>query len=229
MKTRVFGWALMLSALSFLGASKEAAANGDECLSRECRFQIRIPPFLQVGDCVQRDSFAFIPVYTNTRTQVCIRWTDFTRRERSCDGSLLKTTDAIGADLAQVVFKDFKECDPSDPDASLESTIDSKGKNEICWCVSSHRGGYTIGLALTPDCADPCDDAGCYEARVCVTVCLKPFDENCETEPTPPAPPIKEKGNNGVGNGLDPQPPGNPPINDGPGTSPGDPGNQGGH
>jgi len=35
-------------------------------------------------------------------------------------------------------------------------------------------------------------------------------------------------GNNGVGNGVDPQPPGNPPINDGPGTSPGNPGNRGG-
>lgn len=33
-----------------------------------------------------------------------------------------------------------------------------------------------------------------------------------------------EKGNNGVGNGLDPQPPGKPPVNDGPGTSPGNPG-----
>lgn len=33
------------------------------------------------------------------------------------------------------------------------------------------------------------------------------------------------KGNNGVGNGLDPQPPGDPPINDGPGTGPGNPGN----
>ena len=32
------------------------------------------------------------------------------------------------------------------------------------------------------------------------------------------------KGNNGVGNGLDGQPPGNPPINDGPGTAPGSPG-----
>jgi hypothetical protein len=38
----------------------------------------------------------------------------------------------------------------------------------------------------------------------------------------------KEHGNNGVGNGLDPQPPGNPPINDGPGTGPGNPGNRGG-
>jgi hypothetical protein len=36
------------------------------------------------------------------------------------------------------------------------------------------------------------------------------------------------KGNNGVGNGIDPQPRGNPPINDGPGTGPGNPGNRGG-
>jgi len=36
------------------------------------------------------------------------------------------------------------------------------------------------------------------------------------------------KGNNGVGNGLDPQPPGNPPINDGAGTGPGNPDNRGG-
>ena len=34
------------------------------------------------------------------------------------------------------------------------------------------------------------------------------------------------KGNNGVGNGLDLWPPGNPPINDGPGTGPGNPGNR---
>jgi len=35
------------------------------------------------------------------------------------------------------------------------------------------------------------------------------------------------KGNNGVGNGIDPAPPGNPPVNDGPGTGPGRPGNKG--
>jgi hypothetical protein len=34
------------------------------------------------------------------------------------------------------------------------------------------------------------------------------------------------KGNNGVGNGLDPQPPGNPPINDGADASRGSPGNR---
>ena len=36
------------------------------------------------------------------------------------------------------------------------------------------------------------------------------------------------KGNNGVGNGEDPQPPGNPPVNDGPGSGKGRPGNRGG-
>jgi hypothetical protein len=34
-------------------------------------------------------------------------------------------------------------------------------------------------------------------------------------------------GNNGVGNGEDPQPPGNPPQNDGTGTGPSTPGNRG--
>lgn len=43
-----------------------------------------------------------------------------------------------------------------------------------------------------------------------------------------PCPEDRQKGNNGVGNGEDPQPPGNPPINDGPGTGPGNPGNRGG-
>ena len=38
---------------------------------------------------------------------------------------------------------------------------------------------------------------------------------------------LTEKGNNGVGNGIDPPPPGNPPLNDGPGTGPGNPGNRG--
>jgi hypothetical protein len=34
------------------------------------------------------------------------------------------------------------------------------------------------------------------------------------------------RGNNGVGNEVDPQPPGNPPFNDFPGTGPGNPGNK---
>jgi len=38
--------------------------------------------------------------------------------------------------------------------------------------------------------------------------------------------PRRPKGNNGVGNGVDPQPPGNPKPNDLPGTSPGNPGNK---
>jgi hypothetical protein len=38
----------------------------------------------------------------------------------------------------------------------------------------------------------------------------------------------RTRGDNGVGNGLDLQPPGNPPINDDTGTGPGNPGNKGG-
>ena len=37
-----------------------------------------------------------------------------------------------------------------------------------------------------------------------------------------------ETGNNGVGNGHDPQPPGDPPWNDPPQNGPGDPANKGG-
>jgi hypothetical protein len=51
------------------------------------------------------------------------------------------------------------------------------------------------------------------------TIVVKPDEVSSPSVP---------EGNNGVGNGLDPQPPGNPPINDGPGTGPGAPGNQGG-
>jgi hypothetical protein len=40
--------------------------------------------------------------------------------------------------------------------------------------------------------------------------------------------PQKLKGNNGLGNGPDPQPPGNPKINDGPGSGTGNPHNGGG-
>jgi hypothetical protein len=39
----------------------------------------------------------------------------------------------------------------------------------------------------------------------------------------------RSRGNNGVGNGPDPQPPGNPRMNDGRGSSPGNPGNRGGN
>ena len=38
----------------------------------------------------------------------------------------------------------------------------------------------------------------------------------------------KQSGNNGVGNGVDPAPPGTPPVNDGSEASPGSPGNKGG-
>jgi hypothetical protein len=70
-----------------------------------------------------------------------------------------------------------------------------------------------------PKCPPPPPTPTCDPKPVCDD---KPKDkpkDKCDDRP---------KGNNGVGNGLDPQPPGNPPVNDGPGTTPGTPGNRGG-
>jgi hypothetical protein len=56
-----------------------------------------------------------------------------------------------------------------------------------------------------------------------------PKGEACHCSCGHDAPPRKgEKGNNGVGNGEDPQPPGKAPVNDGPGDKPGAPGRKGG-
>ena len=58
-------------------------------------------------------------------------------------------------------------------------------------------------------------------APSCLSACYEEPDDDCDNGQD------KVKGNNGVGNGVDPQPPGNPPVNDGEGTGPGNPGNRG--
>jgi hypothetical protein len=64
---------------------------------------------------------------------------------------------------------------------------------------------------------------GVYVAPIVLSVAVRPAFAQ---RPYSVGKKEKEKGNNGVGNGLDPQPPGNPPVNDGAGTSPGNPGNK---
>jgi hypothetical protein len=78
---------------------------------------------------------------------------------------------------------------------------------------------YDTGGMVTGDCGP---------GITIVSDCSSTPEPNPSPEPKPkPEPkPRRPKGNNGVGNGIDPQPPGNPPINDGPGTSPGNPGNR---
>lgn len=73
--------------------------------------------------------------------------------------------------------------------------------------------------------------------HTCPPCTRKHADDVPAPVPTPaptPIPPPKEnegddgksKGNNGVGNGVDPAPPGNPKENDGEGSAPGNPGNK---
>lgn len=87
-----------------------------------------------------------------------------------------------------------------------QATLENQGSNEALDSDGdplTHRSGLVI---LAAGGSNPDIDFGFYVPGGCST----------------------GKGNNGVGNGLDPQPPGNPPINDGPGTTPGNPGNRGG-
>jgi len=84
-----------------------------------------------------------------------------------------------------------------------------KGSGGKCDNGSSGKGSNSKGSS------GKCDNGSSGKGSNC-----KPsHDKGCEA---------KVKGNNGVGNGLDPQPPGDPLVNDGTGTSPGSPGNKGG-
>jgi len=85
-----------------------------------------------------------------------------------------------------------------------------------------------VGLGLKVEAASPAQVA--FTALLTSTAVSPSSSTNVDAgAPTDVASSTpKVKGNNGVGNGVDPQPPGNPPINDGPGTSPGNPGNKGG-
>ena len=69
-----------------------------------------------------------------------------------------------------------------------------------------------------------------YTAPVILSLKADPaFASYGSGKPVTEEKPVKEKqakGNNGVGNGPDPQPPGNPRVNDGPGAGPGNPGNK---
>jgi hypothetical protein len=60
--------------------------------------------------------------------------------------------------------------------------------------------------------------AAAYLAPAIVTLSVLPAHQAAGS--------IRNRGNNGVGNGVDPQPPGNPPVNDPPGSGPGNPGNR---
>ncbi|MBI2900536.1 MAG: hypothetical protein HYY17_10140 [Planctomycetes bacterium] len=187
--------------------------------SRECRFQAHNPVILRVGECEEiHGKKKWISVLTNTRTVVSLRNTNYVRYERDCEGNVLQTFDTIPAVLSvrfhEIVLRE-------DGGAELEV----KPLGDSLWCVNPHRGGYRIGLALSLGERDLADDAGCYVATATVTVTAEPFEDCKEIEPPDGS---GDKGNNGVGNGEDPQPPGDPPINDGPGTGPGNPGNQGG-
>jgi hypothetical protein len=97
--------------------------------------------------------------------------------------------------------------------------------------VNFEAGGTLAGWSATPQdqgTDDTLDSDGDAITHRSGTVMLAAGEQNSIVDLGYYLPGLNQKGNNGVGNGLDPQPPGNPPINDGTGTAPGDPGNAGG-
>jgi|GEM_PF-2261783 len=114
-------------------------------------------------------------------------------------------------------------CTPKAVEAALEEAAALLGQNCAGLCGLAEERARIVYLVLKGY-----NDGKAGPGACTVKVpCCPPPPPKCPPPPPPTCEP-KPKGNNGVGNGLDPQPPGNPPVNDGPGTSPGNPGNKGG-
>jgi hypothetical protein len=75
------------------------------------------------------------------------------------------------------------------------------------------------------DSTDRSMDKQSRRAFVTMVAYLAPAILTLKAEPAFASYGSDTRGNNGLGNGIDPPPPGNPPVNDGPGTGPGNPGN----
>jgi hypothetical protein len=124
------------------------------------------------------------------------------------------------------------QCIPDVPDPSIYTrcTLATARGQQVCRCDLAHDtdpkdretsvstvsiGPISVGGTTTSSSssssssnttATPIQD-------IITTVSITPDD--------PIATPGKQKGNNGIGNGVDPQPPGDPKVNDGPGEQPG--------
>ena len=92
--------------------------------------------------------------------------------------------------------------------------------------AAGHGGGCPGGAPCAANKVAVCHKdprkAGAY-----FTLCVTPTavaSHLAHGDTCGPCQTVPGKGNNGIGNGIDPQPPGNPPVNDGGGTSPGNPG-----
>lgn len=117
----------------------------------------------------------------------------------------------------------------ADSDVLYLENADQGAKRHAHGVIASYADGHVIWLKEIEPFSSMETQASDSDAEVST---LPPSDDTGSTD-TGSTPPSTDdgsgsSGNNGVGNGEDPAPPGDPPINDGPGTSPGDPGNQGG-
>ena len=137
-----------------------------------------------------------------------------------------------GSDSRKIVLMEWNErVISSIPDNAADNNWNAHQENWDNALDQSMRHGSELNAlyhdgtvaAVVPEEATPCatDVWSPWRATKSWENCgtVNSEQENDESDPN---------GNNGVGNGVDPPPNGNPPENDGEGTGPGDPGNQGG-
>jgi hypothetical protein len=149
----------------------------------------------------------------------------FTLEGKLISGTFTYVDAASGISISSSAIWDYAYMDPNDRGFGFVLSGGPYSEAQL-FVTDNGDTGDTLAIHLIDSSGVVYEQGGALKAECGGGVVI--------SEPPPEEPPTEErphdrrKGNNGVGNGIDPQPPGNPPINDGPGTGPGNPGNRGG-
>lgn len=106
--------------------------------------------------------------------------------------------------------------DPSRFAHGLEALANPYAGHQAVVPIDGHRRGWVVLIVVVVGARGP---SGNVLFQMPLFVTTLDGDRVLEIENG-----CRQHGDNGVGNGEDSQPPGNPPVNDGPGTGPGNPG-----
>lgn len=224
----------------------EAAVNGDMTLLR----QQTVEPLHVV--VVMPDAGPYLPGSLRSRVQGVVINAELTFGEWRSKVALVTDSEesaeqvgnivAAWRDMAVTLADSFAGHSSGKPlREALEASSVSVSDNQVITSaavpamtvvrVTKEFTGHGVGCPPGPPCPRN-KVAVCHKEKgkgsPRFTLCVPPSAVSAHLAhgdtcgPCPPS--ASPKGNNGVGNGLDPQPPGNPPVNDGPGTGPGNPG-----
>jgi hypothetical protein len=120
------------------------------------------------------------------------------------------------------------QCIPDVPNPSIYTrcTLQTARGREVCRCDLAYDTDpkdrqASVSAGSIGTISSPTPTAPTTPSVPTTTPTSEPITTVSITPDDPITTSGKLKGNNGIGNGVDPQPPGNPPVNDGPGEQPG--------